>query len=65
MEDCSSMPQNNPYYDEFNNHSNCGWEDHNQTAFNSSYSTHQETSSLEYAFNEFMQDCPPRQQNDS
>ncbi|KAL4329365.1 hypothetical protein AHAS_Ahas13G0292800 [Arachis hypogaea] len=64
MEDCSSIPQNNPHYDEFNNHSSCGWEDQNQTAFNSSYSTHQETSSLECAFNKFMQDCPPMPQDD-
>ncbi|KAL4365158.1 hypothetical protein AHAS_Ahas07G0078100 [Arachis hypogaea] len=59
MEDCSSTPQNNPHCDEFNNHSSCGWEGQNQTAFNSSYSTHQETSSLECAFDKFMQDCPP------
>ncbi|KAL4315741.1 hypothetical protein AHAS_Ahas15G0215400 [Arachis hypogaea] len=33
-------------------------------AFNSSYSTHQETSSLECAFNKFMQNCPPMRQDD-
>ncbi|KAL4306632.1 hypothetical protein AHAS_Ahas16G0197700 [Arachis hypogaea] len=64
MKDCSSMPQNNPHCDEFNNHSSCGWEDQNQTAYNSSYSTHQKTSSLECAFNKFMQDCPPMPQED-
>ncbi|KAL4344687.1 hypothetical protein AHAS_Ahas11G0203300 [Arachis hypogaea] len=58
MEDCSSMPQNNSHCDEFNNHSSCGWEDQNQTAFNSSYSINQEPSSLEQTFNSFMQSCP-------
>ncbi|KAL4381502.1 hypothetical protein AHAS_Ahas04G0139900 [Arachis hypogaea] len=64
MEDYSSIPQNNPHCDEFNNHSSCGWQDQNQTAFNRSYSTHQETSSLECTFNKFMQDCPPMPQDD-
>ncbi|KAL4373132.1 hypothetical protein AHAS_Ahas05G0051200 [Arachis hypogaea] len=51
------MPQNNPHCDEFNNQSNCGWEDQNQAAFNSSYSTYQEISSLEQTFNSFMESC--------
>ncbi|KAL4306588.1 hypothetical protein AHAS_Ahas16G0193300 [Arachis hypogaea] len=29
MEDCSSMPQNNPHCDKFYNDSHCGWEDQN------------------------------------
>ncbi|KAL4300906.1 hypothetical protein AHAS_Ahas17G0247700 [Arachis hypogaea] len=32
--------------------------DQNQRAFNSSYSTYQEPSSLEGTFNSFMQNCP-------
>ncbi|KAL4344392.1 hypothetical protein AHAS_Ahas11G0173800 [Arachis hypogaea] len=64
LEECSSMPQNNPHCNEFNNHSSCGWEDQNQTAFNSSYSTHQKSSSLECAFNEFLQNCLPMPQDE-
>ncbi|KAL4344678.1 hypothetical protein AHAS_Ahas11G0202400 [Arachis hypogaea] len=57
MEDCSSMPQNNPHCNEFYNDSYCGWEDQNQKAFDSSYSTYQEPSSLEQPFNSFMKSC--------
>ncbi|KAL4344570.1 hypothetical protein AHAS_Ahas11G0191600 [Arachis hypogaea] len=32
--------------------------DQNQRAFNSSYSSYQEPSSLEHTFNSFMQNCP-------
>ncbi|KAL4357100.1 hypothetical protein AHAS_Ahas09G0152900 [Arachis hypogaea] len=58
LEECSSTPQNNPHSDEFNNQSNYGWDDQNQAAFNSSYSTYQEISSLEQTFNSFMESCP-------
>ncbi|KAL4350350.1 hypothetical protein AHAS_Ahas10G0133200 [Arachis hypogaea] len=58
MEDCSPGPQNDPYIDENNNYSSCRWEDQNQTAFNSPYSTYREPSSLEQTFNSFMQTCP-------
>ncbi|QHO19932.1 uncharacterized protein DS421_11g333410 [Arachis hypogaea] len=59
MQDCSSMPQNDPHCDEFNNYSSCGWEDQSQTAFNIPYSTYQEPSSLKHTFNLFMQNCLP------
>ncbi|QHN86158.1 uncharacterized protein DS421_16g543610 [Arachis hypogaea] len=58
MQDYPPMPQNDPYCDEFYNDSHCGWEDQNQKAFDSSYSTYQEPSSLEQTFNSFMQTCP-------
>ncbi|KAL4306501.1 hypothetical protein AHAS_Ahas16G0184600 [Arachis hypogaea] len=51
-------PQNDPYFDEFNNYLSCGWKDQNQRAFNSPYSTYQEPSSLERTFNLFIQNCP-------
>ncbi|KAL4321556.1 hypothetical protein AHAS_Ahas14G0122300 [Arachis hypogaea] len=56
--------QNEPYFDESNNYSYCGWEGQNQRDFNSPYSIHQETSSLDCAINTFMQDCSPIPQND-
>ncbi|KAL4391110.1 hypothetical protein AHAS_Ahas03G0212300 [Arachis hypogaea] len=52
------MPHNDPHCDEFNNYLSCRWEDQNQRALNVSYSIHQEPSSLERAFNSFMQNCP-------
>ncbi|KAL4276344.1 hypothetical protein AHAS_Ahas20G0197800 [Arachis hypogaea] len=58
MQDCSPGRQNDLYIDEYNNYSCCGWEDQNQTALNSPYSTYQEPSSLESTFNSFMQNCP-------
>ncbi|KAL4321667.1 hypothetical protein AHAS_Ahas14G0133400 [Arachis hypogaea] len=58
MQDCSLGPQNDPYIDEYNNYSSCGWEDQNQRAFDSPYSIHQEPSSLESTFNAFMQNFP-------
>ncbi|KAL4344388.1 hypothetical protein AHAS_Ahas11G0173400 [Arachis hypogaea] len=58
MQDCPPMPQDDPYLDEFNNDSHCGWEDQNQKAFDSSYSPYQEPSSLEQIINSFMQNCP-------
>ncbi|KAL4287429.1 hypothetical protein AHAS_Ahas19G0185300 [Arachis hypogaea] len=39
-------------------YSNGGWEEQNQKTFESPYSTHQEPSSLERAFNLLMQNCP-------
>ncbi|KAL4306529.1 hypothetical protein AHAS_Ahas16G0187400 [Arachis hypogaea] len=52
-------PQSDSYcYDSYTNH---GWEGN----FNDSYSTHQETSSMECAFNKFMQNCPLMPQDDS
>ncbi|KAL4276444.1 hypothetical protein AHAS_Ahas20G0207800 [Arachis hypogaea] len=39
-------------------YSNGGWEEQNQKTFESSYSTYQEPSSLERAFNSLMQNCP-------
>ncbi|KAL4315807.1 hypothetical protein AHAS_Ahas15G0222000 [Arachis hypogaea] len=59
MQDCPPMPQDDSYHDEFNNDSHCGWEDQNQKAFDSLYSTYQESSSLEQTFNSFMKNCPP------
>ncbi|KAL4276312.1 hypothetical protein AHAS_Ahas20G0194600 [Arachis hypogaea] len=50
--------QHEPYFDEYNNYSSCGWEDQNQRAFNSPYSIYQEPSSLERTFNSFIQNCP-------
>ncbi|KAL4315702.1 hypothetical protein AHAS_Ahas15G0211500 [Arachis hypogaea] len=50
-------PQNDSYCDEFNNSSNCAWENQNQKAFDNSYSTYQELSSLEQTFNSFMERC--------
>ncbi|KAL4329363.1 hypothetical protein AHAS_Ahas13G0292600 [Arachis hypogaea] len=58
MQNCSPMPQDNPHSDEFYNNSHCGWEDQNQKAFDSSYSTYQEPSTLEQTFNSFMLNCP-------
>ncbi|KAL4315408.1 hypothetical protein AHAS_Ahas15G0182100 [Arachis hypogaea] len=57
-QDCSPVPQNDPYIDEYNNYSCCEWKDQNQIAFNSPYSTYQEPSSLESTFNAFMQNSP-------
>ncbi|KAL4287390.1 hypothetical protein AHAS_Ahas19G0181400 [Arachis hypogaea] len=57
MQDYPPMPQDDPYCDEFNNSSSCAWEDQNQKAFDSSYSTYQEPSSLEQTFNSFMKSC--------
>ncbi|KAL4276045.1 hypothetical protein AHAS_Ahas20G0167900 [Arachis hypogaea] len=51
-------PQNDPYYDEFNNSSSCAWEEQNQRAPNVSYSINQEPSTLEQTFNSFMLNCP-------
>jgi len=45
-------PQRDSYCDD--SYTNRGWKGN----VNSSFSTHQETSSLGYAFNDFMQDCP-------
>ncbi|KAL4300254.1 hypothetical protein AHAS_Ahas17G0182500 [Arachis hypogaea] len=59
------MTQYDPDYDVSNNYSYFCWEGQNQRNLDDPYFVHQETSSLEYAFNEFMQDYPPRQQNDS
>ncbi|QHO07231.1 uncharacterized protein DS421_14g461830 [Arachis hypogaea] len=62
MENCSPMPQDDSYCDEFNNSSSCAWENQNQKAFDNSYSTYQELSSLEKTFNSFMesyQTSPP------
>ncbi|KAL4287427.1 hypothetical protein AHAS_Ahas19G0185100 [Arachis hypogaea] len=56
--------QNESYFDESNNYSYCDWEGQNQRDFTAPYSIHQETSSLHYAFNEFMQDFSPMPQND-
>ncbi|KAL4321759.1 hypothetical protein AHAS_Ahas14G0142600 [Arachis hypogaea] len=58
MQDCPPIPPNDPYCDEFNKDSSCGWEDQKQRAFDNSYSTYQEPSSLEQTFNSFMQNCP-------
>ncbi|KAL4287647.1 hypothetical protein AHAS_Ahas19G0207100 [Arachis hypogaea] len=58
MQDCSPEQQNDPYCDEVDDYSSCGWEDQNQRAFDSSYSTYQEASSLERTFNSFMQNYP-------
>ncbi|KAL4344862.1 hypothetical protein AHAS_Ahas11G0220800 [Arachis hypogaea] len=55
-------PQHDSYC--YNNHSHCDWEGKNQRDLNDPYSVHQEISSLECAFNKFMQDCPPIQQYD-
>ncbi|KAL4287506.1 hypothetical protein AHAS_Ahas19G0193000 [Arachis hypogaea] len=57
MQNCPPIPQDDPYCDEFNNSSNCTWEDQNQRALNVSYSSNQEPSSLEQTFNSFMQSC--------
>ncbi|KAL4344077.1 hypothetical protein AHAS_Ahas11G0142300 [Arachis hypogaea] len=54
-----SETQYDPDFDEFNNYSYCGWEGENQRDLSDPYFLHQETSSLECAFNKFMQDCPP------
>nr|XP_025628345.1 putative uncharacterized protein DDB_G0287113 [Arachis hypogaea] len=53
MDDFSPEPQNDQFY----NDSHCGWEDQNQKAFDSSYSTYQEPSSLEQTINSFMESC--------
>ncbi|KAL4344638.1 hypothetical protein AHAS_Ahas11G0198400 [Arachis hypogaea] len=58
MQNCPPMLQEDLYYDEFNNSSSCAWEDQNQKAYDSSYSTYQEPSSLEQTFNLFVQTCP-------
>ncbi|KAL4287414.1 hypothetical protein AHAS_Ahas19G0183800 [Arachis hypogaea] len=58
MQDSSPGSQNDPCCNEFNNYSSCDWEDQNQRAFNSPYSTYQEPSSLERTFNSFVQNCP-------
>ncbi|KAL4344132.1 hypothetical protein AHAS_Ahas11G0147800 [Arachis hypogaea] len=58
MQDYPPMPQDDPYCDEFDNSSSYAWEDQNQKAFDSSYSTYQEPSSLEQTFNLFMQNYP-------
>ncbi|KAL4276235.1 hypothetical protein AHAS_Ahas20G0186900 [Arachis hypogaea] len=39
-------------------YSNGGWEEQNQKTFENPYSTYQEPSSLERAFNSLMQNCP-------
>ncbi|QHO50032.1 uncharacterized protein DS421_1g19130 [Arachis hypogaea] len=57
MENCSPMPQDDSYCNEFNNSSSCAWENQNQKAFDNSYSTYQELSSLEQTFNSFMERC--------
>ncbi|KAL4274176.1 hypothetical protein AHAS_AhasUnG0019100 [Arachis hypogaea] len=57
MENCSLMPQDDSYCDEFNNSSSCAWENQNQKAFDNSYSTYQELSSLEQTFNLFLKSC--------
>ncbi|KAL4371441.1 hypothetical protein AHAS_Ahas06G0166100 [Arachis hypogaea] len=57
MENCSPMPQDDSYCDEFNNSSSCAWENQNQKASDNSYSTYQELSSLEQTFNSFMESC--------
>ncbi|KAL4356925.1 hypothetical protein AHAS_Ahas09G0135400 [Arachis hypogaea] len=46
MQDPSQGPQDYPYYDDFNNSSSCAWEEQNQKAFESPYSTYQEPSPL-------------------
>ncbi|QHO46653.1 uncharacterized protein DS421_6g189430 [Arachis hypogaea] len=48
MQDPSQGPQDCPYYDDFNNSSSCAWEEQNQKAFESPYSTYQEPSPLNY-----------------
>ncbi|KAL4356864.1 hypothetical protein AHAS_Ahas09G0129300 [Arachis hypogaea] len=58
LEDCSPWPQNDPHSEEFHNSSSYDWEDQNQRAFNVSYSTYQEPSSLEQTFNSLIQNCP-------
>ncbi|KAL4371216.1 hypothetical protein AHAS_Ahas06G0143600 [Arachis hypogaea] len=58
MQDSSQGAQDCPYYDNFNNSSSCAWEEQNQKAFESPYSTYQEPSSLERAFNSLLQNCP-------
>ncbi|KAL4381135.1 hypothetical protein AHAS_Ahas04G0103200 [Arachis hypogaea] len=63
MQDCSQRPQNDPYFDESNNYSSCGWEDQNQRALNVSYSIDQEPSSLEQTFNSFLQNYPTSPHN--
>ncbi|QHN77767.1 uncharacterized protein DS421_19g655620 [Arachis hypogaea] len=57
MENCSPLPQNDSYCDEFNNSSSCAWENQNQKAFDNSYCTYQELSLLEQTFNSFMESC--------
>ncbi|KAL4329824.1 hypothetical protein AHAS_Ahas13G0338700 [Arachis hypogaea] len=56
--------QDDPYFDESNNYSCCGWEGQNQRDFNAPYSIHQETSSLDCADNTFMKDFSLIPQND-
>ncbi|KAL4286776.1 hypothetical protein AHAS_Ahas19G0120000 [Arachis hypogaea] len=56
--------QNESYFDESNNYSYCEWEGQNQRDLNDLYVVHQEKSSLECAFNKFMQDFPPIPQDD-
>ncbi|KAL4329129.1 hypothetical protein AHAS_Ahas13G0269200 [Arachis hypogaea] len=51
-------------FDESNNYSYYGWESQNQRNLDDPYFVHQETSSLEYAFNKFMQNCPLMPQDD-
>ncbi|KAL4391040.1 hypothetical protein AHAS_Ahas03G0205300 [Arachis hypogaea] len=48
MQDSSQGLQDCPYYDDFNNSSSCAWEEQNQKAFESPYSTYQEPSPLNY-----------------
>ncbi|KAL4293154.1 hypothetical protein AHAS_Ahas18G0099700 [Arachis hypogaea] len=55
-------PQDDSYC--YNNHSYCDWEGQNQRDLDDPYFVHQETSSLECAFNKIMQNCPPRPQDD-
>ncbi|QHO42346.1 uncharacterized protein DS421_5g153360 [Arachis hypogaea] len=49
MQDSSQGPQDCPYYDDFNNSSSCAWEEQNQKAFESPYSTYQEPSPLNFS----------------
>ncbi|KAL4365441.1 hypothetical protein AHAS_Ahas07G0106400 [Arachis hypogaea] len=68
MQNCPLREQDDPYYDGFHNSSSCGWENQNQKAFDNSYSTYQEPSSLEQTFNLFMQNCltlPPSSSENS
>ncbi|KAL4381093.1 hypothetical protein AHAS_Ahas04G0099000 [Arachis hypogaea] len=51
-------PQSESYC--YDTNTNYGWEGNS----NAPYDTQQETSSLDYAFNKFMQNCPPMQQDD-
>ncbi|QHO07420.1 uncharacterized protein DS421_14g463540 [Arachis hypogaea] len=57
MKNCSPMPQDDSYCDEFNNSSSCAWENQNQKAFDNLHSTYQKLSSLKQTFNLFMESC--------